>query len=285
MKKAFWAAAAIALSLSATSTLAADLPSMKGPPPAYIPPPPVMTWTGLYVGVNAGYAWGESNLTTQSTFSPVGYFATTSIPAIAAVGNQFANSDGFTGGGQIGYNYQYGNFVVGLEADFQYYGLRGSANGAGIYPCCAPTGFNIASKVSTDWLFTARPRIGYAWNNWLVYATGGLALTELKSNYLFSDTFATAFESASISDTRVGWAVGGGVEYAFAGPWSVKLEYLHTEFDNVSVGSANLIAFTPPIPFPMNPWVHTVNLKSNLVRAGLNYKLNLFGGAPILAKY
>ncbi len=273
-----------AIALASGSALAADLPTRKGPP-VYAEPASAFNWTGFYAGINAGYAWGDSHFSTQTVFSPIGYFATSSVPAIAAIGNQFANTDGFTGGGQVGYNWQYNNFVLGFETDFQYYGLSGGARGASLYPCCAPTGFSVSSNVRTDWLFTARPRIGYAFDNWLVYATGGLALTELKGAFAFSDSFASAFESASVSDTRVGWTVGGGVEYAFYGPWSVKVEYLHTEFDQISVASANLVAFGG-VAFPANPFAHSVDLKSNLIRAGLNYRFNFGGGAaPVVAKY
>jgi outer membrane immunogenic protein len=122
-------------------------------------------------------------------------------------------------------------------------------------------------------MFTLRPRLGFAANNWLLYVTGGLAVADLKANFLFTDTFATANESAAISQTKAGWTLGVGAEYAIAGPWSAKLEYLHVDLGSVSVTSANLTAFTPPIPFPTNVFNHSVHLTTDIVRAGINFRL------------
>jgi outer membrane immunogenic protein len=127
--------------------------------------------------------------------------------------------------------------------------------------------------MKSDWLFTLRPRLGFAANNWLLYVTGGLAVGDVKANFLFTDTFATALETASISQTKVGWTAGLGAEYAFAGPWSVKLEYLHVDLGSVSATSTNLTAFTPPIAFPTNVFSHSVNLTTDIVRAGINFRL------------
>ena len=263
--------AALAFAGSAQAAdVAARAPAYKAPPLA-----PMFSWTGFYVGANAGGGWGSSDPSTTTVFSPVGYFAATSVPAIATAGAQRINTTGATAGGQIGYNWQINQAVFGLEADFGYFGMKGSSTGGAIYPCCAPTSFTINSSVTTDWLFTARPRIGFAANNWLFYVTGGLALTQLKGNFTFADNFATAAESASLSQTKAGWTAGGGVEWAVSGPWSVKLEYLHLDFGSISGSSTNLTAFVPPIAFPANVFTHSVNLRSDVVRVGLNYR---FGG-------
>jgi outer membrane immunogenic protein len=234
---------------------------------------PEFSWTGWYVGVNAGGAWGHSDLHTSTVFSPTGYFATTSVPAINGVGAQNVKRSGFTGGGQAGYNWQFGRTVFGLEADFDYLGLKGSTSGSALYPCCAPTGFTVSSSVKTDWLLTFRPRLGFAADHWLLYVTGGLAVSQVKANFNFSDTFATAAESAAISSTKAGWTAGVGAEYALAGPWSVKLEYLHVDLGSISTTSTNLTALTPPIAFPTNVFSHSVNLRSDIVRFGVNYRL------------
>lgn len=166
------------------------------------------------------------------------------------------------------------NVVFDIETEFDYMGLKGSSTNSALYPCCAPTGFTINQSVKTDWPFTLRPRIGLAQNNWLFYVTGGLAVTQVKADFLFTDTFATANESASINQTRAGWTVGGGVEYGMMGPWSLKAEYLHVDFGTLSTTSTNLTAFTSPIPFPTNVYTHSVRLTDDIVRLGLNYKLH-----------
>ncbi|MBC7577065.1 MAG: porin family protein [Tardiphaga sp.] len=253
--------------------VAADLPAR-----IYAKAPiadPVYNWTGLYLGVNAGGAWGRSAAATSTVFSPTGYFAATSVPAIALAGNQQLNGSGFTGGLTAGYNWQSSNIVFGLGADFNYLGLKASSSGSAVYPCCAPTSFTVASSVATDWLMTFRPRLGLAHNNWLFYVTGGLAVANVKGNFVFTDTFATAAESAAFSRTKAGWTAGAGVEYALLNGWSVKGEYLHIDLGSESTTSSNLTAFTPTIAFASNAYRHSVDLKSDVVRVGLNYK---FGG-------
>ena len=254
---------------SSVAALAADMPVK-----ASYAPVAGYNWSGFYAGLNAGLGFGHATTSTDTVFSPTGYFATTSVPAISAAGGQSSDKTGFTGGGQIGYNWQINNAVFGLEADFGYMGLRASSSGGAVYPCCAPTAFTISSTVKTDWLMTLRPRIGFASNNWLMYITGGLAVGEVKGDFNFADTFATAAESASISKTKVGWALGGGVEYGMAGPWSLKLEYLHVDLGSVSGTSSNLTAFTPPIAFPTNVFTHSVKVTNDIVRLGLNYRFH-----------
>jgi outer membrane immunogenic protein len=267
---------------SAVGASAADLPARtytKAPPMLA----PVYNWTGFYVGLNAGGAWNEYNPTTATVFSPTGYFATTSVPAIGLVGNQQINRSGFTGGVTGGYNWQVSSAVIGVEADFNYFGVRGSTSGTGLYPCCAPTNFTVNSSVSSDWLATVRGRVGFlATPALLLYGTGGLAVANVKASYLFTDTFALANESASISTTRYGWTAGAGAEYALMNGWSIKAEYLYADLGRASTTSTNLTAFNPGgVAFPTNVYTHTVNLRSNIGRVGINYK---FGG-PVVAKY
>jgi outer membrane immunogenic protein len=240
---------------------------------------PVYNWTGFYVGLNAGGAWNESNVTTSTIFSPIGYFATTSVPAIGTVGNQNINRSGFTGGATAGYNWQVGGAVLGVETDFNYFGIRGSSTGTALYPCCAPSTFTVNSSESTDWLWTLRGRAGFlATPALLLYGTGGLAVADVKASYLFTDTFGPARESAAISTTRYGWTAGAGGEYALMNGWSIKAEYLYVDLGRASTTSTNLVT---PTAFPINVFTHTVHLRSNIGRVGINYK---FGG-PVVAKY
>jgi outer membrane immunogenic protein len=246
---------------------AADMP-LKAPPPA-----PPYSWTGFYIGGNAGGAFGSFDPSTSVVFSPTGYFATTSTPAITAAGQQSINPNGFTGGFETGYNWQTSNMVFGVEGDIESFRLSGnSTSGPVLYPCCAPTNFTVNSNASTTWLATARGRLGYASNNWLFFVTGGAAFTNLSGNFTFSDTFATAAESSTLSGTQVGWTAGGGVEAGLWGNWSLKAEYLFVDFGTVTATSTNLTAFTPPIAFPTNVFTHSVDLKASIARIGLNYR-------------
>ena len=186
------------------------------------------------------------------------------------MGAQRGNASGFTGGGQVGFNWQAGNTVLGLETDFQSFRQNSRSTATGLFPDYCPLPFTISHSTSTDWLWTLRPRVGFAANNWLVYATGGVAVANVKANWQYTDDFANT-ESASLSKTKVGWTVGAGVEYAISQAWSVKAEYLYVDLGDEQITTHNLLnAGVDPIPG--QPFFHSVSLKSNIVRAGLNYK-------------
>jgi outer membrane immunogenic protein len=251
------------------STIAASAADMPVNAPAYIQPAGY-NWSGFYVGLNAGAAFGRAHDQTTNVLTPGGYFLATSIPVIASAGDQHTNKVGFTGGIQAGYNWQINNTVLGLETDFNYMGVKASTTSGAVYPCCAPTSFTINQSAKTDWLYTMRPRLGWATNNWLLYVSGGLAVTQIKGDFSFSDTNSAASESASISKTKAGWALGGGVEYGMAGPWSLKVEYLHVDFGSVATTSSNLMTVVGP--FPMSVFTHSIKVSDDIVRLGLNYR-------------
>jgi outer membrane immunogenic protein len=143
----------------------------------------------------------------------------------------------------------------------------------------APNEYRMNSSVSSDWLITLRPRVGITAHNWLFYVTGGLAVANVKDRFTFTETFAGGSESASISRTKAGWTVGAGTEYALAMGWSVKAEYLYVDLGRETTSSTNFA--TPMATFPTSVFTHSVDLRSNIVRLGLNYKL----GGPVLARY
>lgn len=271
---------AISLALLGTaSAFAADLAPRYNKAPAMAPG---YDWTGFYVGGNVGGQWGSADATTTTVYDPslAGYFAASSVTAINGVGSQRFNSSGVTGGLTAGYNWQVNNAVFGLEGDFNYFGFKGSTSGSALYPCCAPTGFTVSSSVSADWLATIRGRIGFlATPSWLLYATGGAAIADVRGDFTFTDTWGPATESGSIRDTRLGWTAGLGGEYAVGNGWSLKAEYLYVDLGRASVTSANLTSLG--VTSPGNPFTHSVDIKSNIVRVGVNYK---FGG-PVVARY
>lgn len=274
MKKFLLALASLVLGTA--SAHAADLAVQYTKAPAMTP---AYNWTGFYVGGSVGGQWGSSDPTTSTVFSPIGYFGASSIPAIATVGAQHVNSSSVTGGFTAGYNWQVNNAVLGLEGDINYFGFRGSSTGSAAYLCCAPLAFTVNSSVSADWLATIRGRIGFlATPHWLIYATGGAAIAEVKGNFNFTDIFG-ATESAAIRDTRVGWTAGVGGEYAVGNGWSLKSEYLYVDLGRATTTSTNLAAFGGT--FPASVFTHSVDIKSNIVRVGANYK---FGG-PVIARY
>src|SRR5260370_21109573 len=144
-------------------------------------------WKGFYVGGNAGGVKGSSDSYTSTVFSPTGYFAMSSVPAIAAVGKQKLSPRGFTGGGQVGYNFQRNHLVFGFETDFGAMHVNDDFVGSTTYPCCAPTTFTVKQSISTDWLWTARPRFGASAGPVLLYGTAGLSITNVNYQALFTD--------------------------------------------------------------------------------------------------
>jgi len=227
---------------------------------------------GFYVGGYAGEVIGHSDAKTTTVFSSTGYFATTSPGAIATAGAQKLGSNSFTGGGQAGYNFQSGHVLVGLEADFGSMRMNGSNSGTAIYPCCTATNFTVKQSLNTRWLLTARPRIGYASKSFLVYVTGGLAVTNVNYQAVFTDTFATAAENGGIKANRRGFTAGGGIEGKLSKHWSLRGEYLYLDFGRFTTTSINLTAYSPPTAYPTNVFTHSDNLRGHLLRGGLNYR-------------
>ncbi len=276
MKKQFLAGVAFAAiafnSLIAPAAMAADLPQFKGPPPFIAPP--VFTWTGFYVGATAGAAWGSFDPRTSTIGAD--YMNATQAAAVTAAGTQSINPLGFATGGEAGYNWQSGPFLIGFETDLQGLHLNGAANsGAVAYPGTPGVQFVVSSYANSNWLFTARPRVGFvAPNNWLFFATGGLALTHLNEDFLFTDTLGGALESAKIDTTKVGFVVGGGVEAPLTDRLSLKAEYLYAHFGTTAAAvTSNNLA-------PDQVFSHSGDLSANIVRVGLNYRFADLGAGP-----
>jgi outer membrane immunogenic protein len=227
---------------------------------------------GFYVGANGGGTFGRFDVDTSPSFSPTGYFASSSTPAITLASGHQIKPNGFTAGGQAGYNFQWDNFVFGLEFDFGKMDLSGTTTVTQVYPCCLPTTFTVTQTAETSWLFTARPRLGVVFGKAMFYGTVGGAMTNVKYSALFTDTFATAHESASLDDKRPGWVAGAGAELKVTHHLSIKGEYLYAGFGTSTVTSTNLTAFTPPISFPTNIFTHTVALHAGIARGGLNFR-------------
>ena len=247
------AAGTIAL---AGSAFAADLPSRRAPAP-YIAPPPVFTWTGFYIGLNAGAAFRNNNNNGNNFFN--GGFG----------GNNNGNNVAFVGGGQIGYNWQTGPIVFGLETDAQYRSAFGGNNNNGFF------GGNNARN--DGFLGTARGRIGYAFSPmFMVYATGGAAygntFANNNNNNFFFGGFG-GFGGNNNNNFRVGYTVGGGVEYAFTPNWSVKAEYLFVDLGRTN--QANLFGFGGG----------NNRSQAHVARLGVNYKFGGVYSAPVVARY
>jgi outer membrane immunogenic protein len=240
------------------SAFAADLPS-RAPPPVYIPPTPIFTWTGIYVGGQVGYAWGTQK-------------ANLSLPDGSTLYNSY-NAEGVIGGGHVGYNYQVNQWVVGIEGSVDGTSLSKTfvpsgdgvfVNGVGFVPG-AGSSYTASSPVQGS----IRGRVGIAWDRALIYATGGAAFGGITASV------STPFGYASRSTTRVGWTVGGGIEYAVTNNWSVRAEYRYTDFGSFTNYPA---VFAAPVAVSRH-------FTQNQVQVGFSYKFDTYAPAPVVAKY
>jgi outer membrane immunogenic protein len=288
--------AGVALALVAGSALAADLPSRKAPPPAFVPPPPAFSWSGLYGGVNIGYGFGDGSSVRGGQL--VAEVAPGVYDNFGPVWNTPSNLNGVLGGGQLGYNYQFAPWLVlGVEADIQAADLRSSQGVGSAY--VSPNAGALAGYTNTnqyvDWFGTVRGRIGLvmpSWPNLMVYGTGGFAYggAESAHRYTLFNGAGSAWQSAgTISTTSTGWTAGGGVEWSpMSFPsWSVKVEYLYTDLGSLRDSGTGFAGFGGVAGAPA--FLGTVNeasLRWHTVRAGLNWHFNPFAAsAPVLAKY
>jgi outer membrane immunogenic protein len=230
-------------------------------------------WRGFYVGGNAGYAWGNADMA-STLQSPLGFaFLAVDAAAVNASTSPGLKPRGFSGGLQAGYNWQDGPAVFGVEADIGAFRLRSNTADMVQFPSTLPGGvgfaannfFTTATSVSTDWLFTGRARLGWAHDQWLFYATGGMAVTDIKVNQTLVLVPPTTFVTAA-SSTRVGWAAGAGFEYAVGSNWSVKGEYLHVDFGSLTTAGTVTPAFAGLTDGG------TTRLTADLGRVGVNYR-------------
>jgi outer membrane immunogenic protein len=264
-KFVFSAIAAVIAMTGFDAASAADLPA-RAYTKAPVAADPTYNWTGGYIGMNAGGAWGSSNSSTSTVFSPVGYFLPENVPLVNAAGTQSIKPNGFTGGFEAGYNWQAGNFVIGIEGDIGSFHLSGNTSAAAAYSgkTCPNQCFFVMSAAGTNWLATTRGRIGVAANNWLFFATAGAAFTSLRGSFSFADNSPTT-EAVSLSNNKAGYILGGGIEAALWSRWSAKAEYLYVNFGTASATGALM-------QVPAQPMFHSIDLKASIARVGLNYR-------------
>ena len=242
---------------------AADLP-MRTRAPAYTAAPvPQSTWTGWYVGGNIGYSWGRSENDVHVTGLPPSVFGL-STASLAAGDRDHQNANGVIGGFQSGYNWQMGQWVMGMESDFQWSGQKGST----VYCGLAGTTCGVASLDASHklpWFGTARSRLGILVTpSTLLYGTAGIAYGKVQSDYNLN-LFGSPAAAVNFKDVKAGWTAGAGVEFALAGNWSTKLEYLY-----VDLGKSQITASAGGVVATLDR-----SFTDHIARVGLNYR---FGG-------
>src|SRR6188474_3059276 len=258
-----------ALFASATApALAADLP-YKAPPPAPVMIP-VVNWTGFYIGINGGYSWGKAGRE-LSFFNPL-----TGIQIIPPVGSGDTSDSNLNGGlfgGQLGYNWQSGNWVFGFETDAQWTGQRGTAS-----RLCGLLATAASACLPGVSLGTFRGRAGVLVTpSTLLYMTGGAAYGSLNTDITVTSITPLGLPvsvTRSGESSKFGWTIGGGIESKlsmFGNNWSGKLEYLYMDLGTVEsttgIGTGVLIGTNL-----------STRVTDSIFRAGINYQ---FSAGPV----
>ena len=198
-------------------------------------------WSGVYIGVQAGYGWAENQ---YEISTPIGI-----------LGEDF-DSDGFIGGLTLGANWQVGALVYGIEGDISYSDISAGLDASGV-PCNQDSFEEDGCAAGIDWFGTGRARLGYAIDNFLPYVTGGFAVGGLDGE--ITDAHCGA-SSCTYDETQIGWTAGAGIEWGLTQQISLKAEYLHVDFGSVDLGPNN--RNTGP----------RADIDLDLVRIGLNYR-------------
>jgi len=238
MKKALLASAALGTLFIGSPSLAADL-GVRGPWVAAIP---VFTWSGCYIGTHVGGGVADETVTVPSI-----------VPGVTFAGH----TAGALGGGQVGCNLQFGgNWVIGIEGEGSAADIKGTTTQTTV-------GITGTASAKTDWIASATGRLGYTWDRWLIYGKGGAAWAH--NNYSLSIPVFPEHETAS--DTRTGWTVGGGIEWAFWNNWSAKAEYNYYDFGTSSV---TLVGTFAGVPIEV-PGVE-IRQRISVGKLGVNYR-------------
>jgi outer membrane immunogenic protein len=242
--------------------MAADMAVKARPAP---PLAAVYNWTGFYIGANAGYSWSNADVTSYTIGG---------IPVLLPPDVTHHRLDGFIGGGQLGYNWQVGQYVFGIEGDAAWRDAKKST----VFGF--PGGVDFTTFTTREnWFATIRPRAGFAADNFLFYVTGGAAFDGREHTFVENrPSLPGANRTITSDDTRVGWTVGVGVEAGF-GQWSVGLEYLYADFGRHTTLSAPTQTLGGLTFLPSQ--VTFDDSTQNIVRAKLNYHFN----GPVVARY
>jgi outer membrane immunogenic protein len=255
------------VAITSSAAIAADLPTRKEAlPPPMLAPPPAVSWTGPYVGALAGYGWadpvGGFNLssTTLAGLPPV-------IPVLDAAGSRPLNLRGGQFGAEAGYNLQItDSAIVGVEGDFEGDDVSGAHVVSGIVPVFGNS-FSTTQSLHIRWQASLRARAGFTpIDHLLLFVTGGPAMAQLSYSSAYVDPIPE-IERKSFSAVKAGFAVGGGAEYAISSQWSVKAEYLYSQFSAATGTGSGLLA-DGTTAFVAHS---TGTVRVNSLRFGVNY--------------
>jgi outer membrane immunogenic protein len=264
MNHLFFGSVALLALVAAGPAVAADMP-VKAPvykaAPAYVP---AFSWTGCYIGAHVGYGWG-----------PLSWFDVD--PDTDGGGDEplltSHKQRGAIGGGQVGCNYQVSSFLLGIEGDIAASNVKGKSS------VTTDDGVSIIYETKIHWLATLALRGGLVYDRFLIYGKGGFAFA--RSDYKWLNNEPNTFTA---SDTRTGWLVGIGGEYALTNNWTAKVEYNYIDLGNKDIHG--LSTDSDPTSGPEE--TYRVKTRLNVIKAGLNYKFDWgapLGKGPVVTRY
>jgi outer membrane immunogenic protein len=249
---------------AAREAYAADMPVKYAAPAPVIPS---YNWTGFYVGGHVGYGWGETGAT------PTGIVGLLADPFRT-------DNDGWFAGVTFGYNYQSGRIVLGYEGEWSWSDINGSANTNFLFGLVP--GASVSGTYQNNWIFTSATRLGVAFDTVLIYGKAGVAWAN--NDYSVNATLPIIGlnYNSTVSETEIGWLVGGGVEWAFAGNWTMKVEGTYMDFAQKNRSFAGIPLLGGVVTLPVNADIESYIAQ---VKFGVNYRFGDFGKSPVVARY
>jgi len=225
-------------------------------------------FAGWYIGANLGGVWGDaSGSVTTAPGTGAVVIPPADVSAINAASTGSSSTSGFTGGVEGGFNWVNEGVLFGIETDWGAMDISQGANRTvnSTFTLTPPLVYSLDNHVHTDWVWTLRPRLGFVGNDWLVYGTVGLAVTDVKNSLTYADTHTPARTvSTSSSDTKSGWVAGLGGAWAFSPQWSLKGEWLYTDFGTVTATAMTSDGFVAV--------KSDASVRGNLFRVGIDYR-------------
>jgi len=228
-------------------------------------PAPIYNWSGFYVGGHIGYGWADLHTTIIDATGP----------AFPVGTGLTADPDGWLGGAQIGFNWQSGNWVFGIEGEYTWSGIDSDTTTFSVVPGPAAAGVRVTIHNEIESIAMVTGRVGYAWNNSLLYVKGGWAWVDTSSSAFSTNNAGANLGTLTGSSSRDGWTIGAGWEYGFTPNWSWKVEYNFIDLgsDTTTVTTAAGVSLR-----------REVESELHLVKFGVNYRFD-WGKAPVAAKY
>ena len=243
---------ALALSLSMTNSAFSDYKENEE-----------YRWSRIYIGTHLNNNHYKSNVKTSS--NPGSYFINEDYPQLAEAGSDSKTGSDISGGINIGWNYQWNDFIFGIEADYLDNRKQLKMDSGDVTYITQPAHtFKTTGKINIEHTISLRPKFGYTWNDSLLYVTGGLSFAKLNYSFDFSETFQNQLSSVKKSNTQKGWTFGAGIEHPLNTDWTVRVEYLYSEFETLSASSQLS-------DYPDQIIDNKVKVKMSDFRIGINY--------------